>query len=113
MPDENGQIDAMRIQIKREKKALAILGLNMSWSIGQIKRAWRQKVFRVHPDRNQGNETAQRKVILLTCAYKYLIDGKGGTDLDGVDINNEIVNLDNDCRSDEREYNDWWKNNYF
>ncbi|MCK5241232.1 DnaJ domain-containing protein [bacterium] len=113
MSDEYKQIDAMRLQLEREKKALGILELSAAWNQGQVKRAWRQKVFRIHPDRNQGNENAHRKFILLTCAYRFLIDGQSGAELDMVNSNNEFADLNNDCRIKEREYHDWWKNNYF
>jgi DnaJ-class molecular chaperone len=113
MSDEYGQIDAMCIQLEREKKALAILGLTASCNKGQVKNAWRQQVFRIYPDRNKGSEYAHRKFILLTCAYRFLMDGKGGAKLDIVNSNNEFDHLSNDYRSNERAYHDCWKKKYF
>ena len=51
------------------------LGLKPSASPQEIKRAYRQMVFRYHPDRNPGNDQAAEKFKQVLDAYNILSDG--------------------------------------
>ena len=50
-----------------------VLGLDPEASIGEIKKAYRKLVFEYHPDYNQ-SETARKRYIKITEAYKILVD---------------------------------------
>jgi curved DNA-binding protein CbpA len=50
------------------------LGLKPSSSAQEIKRAYRQMVFRYHPDRNPGNDQAAEKFKQVLDAYNILSD---------------------------------------
>jgi curved DNA-binding protein CbpA len=51
-----------------------LLGLKPSASPQEIKRAYRQMVFRYHPDRNPGNDQAAEKFKQILDAYNILSD---------------------------------------
>ncbi|MGH7817226.1 MAG: J domain-containing protein [Candidatus Binatia bacterium] len=53
----------------------SLLGLKRAASPEEIKRAYRQMVFRYHPDRNPGDETAAGKFKQVLDAYGVLSDG--------------------------------------
>ncbi len=52
----------------------SVLGLKPSASPQEIKRAYRQMVFRYHPDRNPGNDQAAEKFKQILDAYNVLSD---------------------------------------
>ena len=52
----------------------AVLGLKRSASQDEVKRAYRKAVFRYHPDRNPGDETAAAKFKQVLDAYEVLSD---------------------------------------
>ena len=51
-----------------------LLGIRRAASAEEIKRAYRRMVFRYHPDRNPGDETAAGKFKLVIDAYSVLSD---------------------------------------
>lgn len=53
----------------------SLLGVKRAASPDEIKRAYRQMVFRYHPDRNPGDETAAGKFKEVLDAYAVLSDG--------------------------------------
>jgi len=53
----------------------SLLGIRPAASPDEIKRAYRQMVFRYHPDRNPGDETAAGKFKKVLDAYAVLSDG--------------------------------------
>ena len=53
----------------------SFLGIKRAASPDEIKRAYRQMVFRYHPDRNPGDETAAGKFKQVLDAYAVLSDG--------------------------------------
>ena len=54
----------------------SILGVKRSASPDEIKRAYRQMVFRYHPDRNPDNDRAAEKFRALLDAYTILSDAE-------------------------------------
>ena len=52
----------------------SLLGIKPAASADEIKRAYRQMVFRYHPDRNPGDETAAGKFKQVRDAYAVLSD---------------------------------------
>jgi len=113
MPDRDAQIDAMRLQSARRKKALAILGLSDTADAETIKSAWRKQSHKCHPDHNPDHPDAHQKFILINCAYRFLTEGKNGEELDsGILLSQEQTGskyrLDNSWG-----YFAWWKEKYF
>jgi DnaJ-class molecular chaperone len=53
----------------------SLLGIKPAASAEDIKRAYRQMVFRFHPDRNPGDDTAAGKFKEVIDAYAVLSDG--------------------------------------
>jgi DnaJ-class molecular chaperone len=53
----------------------SLLGIKRAASPDEIKRAYRRMVFRYHPDRNPGDETAAGKFKEVLDAYAVLSDG--------------------------------------
>ncbi|EFJ14233.1 hypothetical protein SELMODRAFT_109399, partial [Selaginella moellendorffii] len=56
------------------KSYYEILEVSKSASESQIKRAYRKLALKYHPDKNPGNEEANKKFTELTNAYEVLID---------------------------------------
>ncbi len=54
----------------------SLLGIKRAASPAEIKRAYRQMVFKYHPDRNPGDDEAAGKFKLVLDAYAVLSDGK-------------------------------------
>lgn len=61
-----------------------VLGLKPSASPQEIKRAYRQLVFRYHPDRNPGNDQAAEKFKQILDAYNVLSDPGSRAEYDSV-----------------------------
>ena len=53
----------------------SLLGVKRAASPDEIKRAYRQMVFRYHPDRNPGDDEAAEKFKQVLDAYAVLSDG--------------------------------------
>ena len=75
------------------KDYYAILGIDKSASPEEIKKAYRQKAFQYHPDRNQGSDEAAEKFKELAEAYGVLLDQK------------KRQQYDHDLNSDSRQSN--------
>lgn len=54
----------------------SLLGIKRAATPAEIKRAYRQMVFRYHPDRNPGDNEAAGKFKLVLDAYAVLSDGR-------------------------------------
>ena len=54
----------------------SLLGVKRAASADEIKRAYRQMVFRYHPDRNPGDDEAAGKFKQVLDAYAVLSDGQ-------------------------------------
>lgn len=53
-----------------------VLGVSKSASSGEIKKAYRSKAMKYHPDRNQGDKEAEGKFKEVSEAYEVLSDGQ-------------------------------------
>jgi len=60
-------------QFYSKEEALAELGLDINASPEDIKKAYRKKVFDLHPDKNSSS-TANDDLARVNLAYKYLVD---------------------------------------
>jgi DnaJ-class molecular chaperone len=62
----------------------SLLGVKRGATPNEIKRAYRQMVFRYHPDRNPGNDDAAGKFKQVLDAYAVLSDGEKRSVYDAV-----------------------------
>jgi DnaJ-class molecular chaperone len=62
----------------------SLLGVKPSASPEEIKRAYRQLVFRYHPDRNPGNDQAAENFKQILDAYNVLSDAEKRKEYDSV-----------------------------
>ena len=58
-----------------------ILGLTEGASRNELKKAYRRASLKYHPDHNQGDSNANKKFILVKCAYELLSEDKSCTEL--------------------------------
>jgi len=79
--DRDWQAEIRQLR-KRERRAREILGVPDAAGMEDIKRAWREKSLKCHPDRNGGSIDSHRSFILIHCAYRFLIEGLGCDELD-------------------------------
>lgn len=61
--------------------ARRILGVDRNASPQEIKNAWRRACLKCHPDRNRDDDGAERKLIVLNCAYRVLTGAASYRDL--------------------------------
>jgi DnaJ-class molecular chaperone len=62
--------------LNNELDYYSLLGIKRAATPAEIKRAYRQMVFRYHPDRNPGDHEAAGKFKLVLDAYAVLSDGR-------------------------------------
>ncbi len=53
-----------------------LLGVNKTATVDEIKKAYRKNALKYHPDRNQGDATAEKKFKAVSEAYEVLSDEK-------------------------------------
>ena len=69
------QVDVNR-DIESRQIARQILGVSEDASDDDLKRSWRSKCLEHHPDRNPDDPEAERRFIVVNCAYRLLAEGK-------------------------------------
>ena len=72
---EQFQVNINR-DIESRQIARQILGVNEDASDDHLKRAWRSKCLAHHPDKNPNDPEAERKFVVVNCAYRLLAEGK-------------------------------------
>ena len=104
----------IRRDIESRQIARQVLDVDESVSDEELKRAWRSKCLEHHPDRNPDDPEAERRFLVVNCAYRLLAEGKPcDTLLDEVK-NETSVSLDG-------KYNLnnawglflWWRDKFF
>ena len=68
------QVDINR-DIESRQIARQVLGVNENVSDDDLKRSWRIKCLECHPDRNPNDPEAERKFVVVNCAYRLLAKG--------------------------------------
>ncbi len=86
----------------------SLLGVKPAASADEIKRAYRQMVFRYHPDRNPGDETAAGKFKQVLDAYAVLSDGAKRAVYDSVNHNAEAEEepIEREAKAEESRFDD-------
>ena len=113
MYDDRFQQDVQRHR-DAEQIARQALGVDEGASRDELKRAWRQKCFEYHPDRNPDDPDAGRKFVVANCAYKLLAEGIP------CDMLLEEVRKETSVALDEKYNLDnawgfflWWRDRFF
>ena len=83
----------------------SVLGVTGESTIADIKKAYRTRALRMHPDRNK-DENAHEQFILLTEAYEYLIKQKNRSELKQQTITYEDwqTNYQDEARERAKKY---------
>jgi len=70
---EFGATESTRAMPEQQRQALAILNLDDTASLQEIKMRYKQLVKRLHPDVNVGDKKAEERFKTVTEAYDYLL----------------------------------------
>ncbi len=62
--------------LQARRAACKILGVKENASKEALKRAYRRESLKYHPDHNPNDRDADRKFVLITCAYELLAEDK-------------------------------------
>ena len=109
MVNENWQ-DELQRQMEYERIARRLLGVSDSVGKEDLKHAWRQKSLAHHPNRNNNNPEHTRRVILINCAYRFLLEGTPCAMLLSENI---PASINRDVPEGTVEaYLDWWRENF-
>jgi DnaJ-class molecular chaperone len=103
----------IRLLQKCEQRAREILGVPAAAGMEEIKRAWRREGLKHHPDRNGGSPESHRRFILITCAYRFLIEGVGCDQLDTEEATGPSLTDGKYRRDNPWGYFAWWRETYF
>ncbi len=112
MKDEDVHSEA-GLLLERERKARAILGVDASAAVDEIRRAFRQLSLACHPDTNPSDTDAARRFRLVRCAYTFLVSGDTCPELEQA---RPSTNAESEAR--QRLDNDWaywcwWRDKFF
>jgi hypothetical protein len=69
-------VETIILDIKARHAASQILEVGESVNRTELKKAYRRASLRYHPDHNQGDSDANKKFILVKCAYELLAEEK-------------------------------------
>jgi len=69
-------MERITLDLQRRHAACRILGVKESVSKKELKKAYRRASLRCHPDHNQDDPNANKKFVLIKCAYELLAEDK-------------------------------------
>lgn len=70
---EENNINTVRMAIKSRKAAFQILQIDENATAYDVKKAYRKASLIYHPDKNHHDPEANKKFILIQCAYQLLM----------------------------------------
>jgi len=100
------------LQLRRS--ACKILEVSENAGKEELKKAYRKVSLKCHPDRNLNDVDANKKFILLKCAYEFLVEAKPCRML--LEEINFWISVSNDNKynlENQWGYFLWWKEKYF
>ena len=68
-------MDKITNKIEKHKVASFLLGVRENANSKELKKAYRKAALKYHPDHNRGTSDANRKFVLIKCAYDFLAHG--------------------------------------
>jgi len=91
-----------------------ILEVRESVSRAELKRAYRRASLKYHPDHNKGDSDANRKFVLVKCAYELLAEDKPCPEL-LKEINDWPGVPDDDSYELDNQWGHflWWRDKFF
>ena len=72
--DDYNFVETIIFDLKARHAASQILEIGEGVSQTELKKAYRRASLRYHPDHNQGDSDANKKFILVKCAYELLAE---------------------------------------
>jgi len=112
--DYSRQIEKMKSLLLARQAAFEILGVKTSASSEELKIAYRQACLKYHPDHNQHDRDAEKKFLMIKCAYDLLTEGKPCEKL-----MEQIKTRDNRPKDDKYNLDNpwghflWWREKFF
>ena len=74
--DDFDFVETIILDLQVRHAASQILEVGESVNRAELKKAYRRASLRYHPDHNQGDSDANKKFILIKCAYELLTEDK-------------------------------------
>lgn len=74
--DDFDFVETIILDLQARHAASQILEVGESVNRAELKKAYRRASLRYHPDHNQGDSDANKKFILVKCAYELLAEDK-------------------------------------
>lgn len=74
--DDFDFVETIILDLKVRRAASQILEVGESVNRAELKKAYWRASLRYHPDHNQGDSDANKKFILIKCAYELLAEDK-------------------------------------
>jgi hypothetical protein len=81
MKDDFEFMERITRDLAARKAACKVLGVSEDAGKEVLKKAYRKASMKYHPDRNQDNDEATKKFLLVKCAYELLAEDKPCTQL--------------------------------
>ena len=76
MKDDSEFMERITRDLEARKAACKVLGVSEYANKKELKKAYRKGSLKYHPDHNQGNPDANKKFVLVKCAYELLAKDK-------------------------------------
>ncbi|MFA5424087.1 MAG: DnaJ domain-containing protein [Phycisphaerae bacterium] len=72
--DDPEFMERISLDIEMRRAACKILGVEETADKNQLKKAYRRVAMQFHPDKNQDDPDANKKFVLVECAYRLLAE---------------------------------------
>jgi len=76
MKDDFEFMERITRDLEARKAACRVLGVSEDADKKELRKAYRKASLKYHPDHNQGNPDANKKFVLVKCAYELLAEDK-------------------------------------
>jgi len=74
MKDDFEFMERITRDLEARKAACRVLGVSEDADKKELRKAYRKASLKYHPDHNQGNPDANKKFVLVKCAYELLTE---------------------------------------
>ena len=111
---DNKMMRRIIIDIRARSMACKILEVTEGVSKKELRKAYRRASLKYHPDHNQDDPTANKKFVLIKCAYGFLAEDEPCPEL-LEDINSWPGVPENDKYRLDNSWGHflWWREKYF
>jgi len=112
--DDFDFVETIIFDLKVRHAANHILEVEEGVSQTELKKAYRRASLKYHPDHNQGDSDANKKFILVKCAYELLAENKPCPAL-LEEINDWVGVPDDDNYKLDNQWGHflWWRDKFF